>query len=114
MNTEKRDNHFISGLKEIGRVASNVSSGKDASGFHLTCKECGGAMRKSSESKSSGMGCLLIIISFVLFWFFPIGTIIAIFLFLYGLHVGTKRRGLWVCKQCGRQVERQRKWYEMG
>jgi len=76
------------------------------------CKVCGGGMKKSSESKSTGMGCILIIISLFLLAFFPVGTIIGILLLIWGLHQGSKRRGLWVCKKCGSQIERKINWYE--
>ncbi len=78
------------------------------------CKLCGGEMKKSSESKSTGIGCLLIIVGIILLFIFPIGTIIGVLLILWGLHHGSKRRGLWVCKKCGHQVERKINWYELG
>jgi uncharacterized membrane protein YvbJ len=76
------------------------------------CKLCGGSMKKTSEGKSGGMGCLFILIGFFLLFVFPIGTIIGFFVLIYGLHVGSKRRGLWVCNQCGHQVERKFRWYK--
>lgn len=76
------------------------------------CKLCGSQMRKSSEAKSQGMGCLLGLISLFLLFLFPIGTLIGIVLLVYSFNLGSKRRGLWVCKKCGHQVERQIRWYE--
>jgi len=73
------------------------------------CQHCGGEMRKRKEAKSSGMGCLLIVIGILL-----TPVIIGIPLIVYGAHIGSKRRGLWVCKHCGYQMERKMKWYEYG
>jgi uncharacterized membrane protein YvbJ len=69
-----------------------------------TCKLCDGEMEESSESKSV-VGCLLMVISLLFVFFFPIGTVIAVLLFIWGIQV-SRKRGLWVCKECGHQVER--------
>lgn len=77
------------------------------------CQFCGGEMKKSSESKSSGVGCILMVISLFLLPFFPIGTIVGVLVFLSGLNQSSKRRGLLVCEKCGHQIERKINWYEM-
>lgn len=78
------------------------------------CKLCGSEMYKSKESKSQGMGCLLAVIAIFLLFIFPIGTMIGVLLIIYSLYLGSRQRGLWVCKNCGYQAERQLKWYELG
>ena len=77
------------------------------------CGLCGSVMKKSKEAKSGGMGCLLLIIG-VLLCLTLYGAIIGIPLIIYALHLGSKRRGLWVCTKCGHQVERKIKWNEWG
>lgn len=89
------------------------SSSAPKNGKSPICAACGSAMKKSSEGKSGGMGCLLLVIGILLCFTF-VGAIIGIPLIIYALHVGSKRRGLWVCKKCGHQIERKIKWYEVG
>jgi len=98
--------------KHCGSIINNVSTNGNISG--PICKLCGAGMSKSTESKSSGIGIIVAIIGFIFLFFFPIGTIIGVFLLIYAAHLGTKRRGLWVCKKCGHTEERKMKWNEMG
>ena len=88
--------------------------GKKVDSINPACKLCGSEMRKSSEGSSRGIGCLLFLIAIFLLFLFPFGTIIGVLLILYSLHLGSKRRGLWVCKKCGHQVERKIRWFEFG
>lgn len=75
----------------------------------LKCHKCGGDMvKKTAGDKSTeSSGCLLLILGVVLT---PI--IIGIPLIIYSLSLMNKKKGLWVCKNCGYQFERQVKWYE--
>ena len=77
------------------------------------CKLCGSEMKKKSKSTSSGGGCLIMVISVLLLFWFPIGTILGILLFFLGLTLAMNVKGLWVCKNCSHQEERLRKWYEL-
>lgn len=101
-----RCKHCKSDLKEQSSNATVTSKSP-------ICAACGSAMQKSSEGKSGGIGCLLLVIG-ILLCFTLYGAIIGIPLIIYALHVGSKRRGLWVCKKCGHQIERKIKWYELG
>lgn len=76
------------------------------------CQLCKGEMKKSKEAANHTGGCLLILLSAVALCFFPIGTIIGVFLLILGLHEATKVKGLWICKNCGHQMERKRSWNE--
>ena len=73
------------------------------------CPHCKGHLVKSKEATSGGTGCIVIILGLVLT---PI--LIGIPIILYGLHLGSKRRGLWVCRKCGYQFKRKLNWYEFG
>lgn len=94
---------------DLNKQSSRVSSDNKSP----ICSACGSAMQKSSESKSGGIGCLLLVIGIILCCTLY-GAIIGIPLIIYALHVGLKRRGLWVCKKCGHQIERKIKWYKFG
>ena len=97
--------------KDQAEVIANTTA--QAAVFSPTCKLCGGVMKPSKEAKSQG-SCLLALVGVVILFFFPIGTVIGIILILYSLNLGSRKRGLWVCKNCGHQVERKIKWYELG
>lgn len=99
--------NFLKGSnKPVGRYQK---CGKEVSPQAIICKHCGGQMRKSKQATSGGMGCILIILGIVL-----TPAIIGIPIILYGLHLGMKRRGFWLCKNCGYQFERKLEWHEWG
>lgn len=100
--------HCKSNLVATETVQQSIASGVPR------CQACGGEMKKSKESKSSASGCIVLIIGLICLVFFPIGTIIGIILILVGLSYATKKRGLWVCKGCGSQIERKISWFELG
>lgn len=77
----------------------------------LKCKQCGGPMKKTRETKT-GLGCLLFIIGLILLFFFPIGTIIGALIIVIGLVVGSQGKAYWVCRDCGYKIERQASWWE--
>lgn len=78
-----------------------------------SCPVDGGEMKKSSEGKSNGMAIIVFIIG-LLFSLSGIGLIIGIPIILWSLHLATKRRGLWICKSCGHQIERKIGMWEIG
>ena len=73
------------------------------------CRECGGSLRRETESTGGSSGCIIIILGLLLT---PI--IIGIFIIIYGIHVSGKRRALWRCKQCEATFPRVLRWYELG
>jgi ribosomal protein L37AE/L43A len=54
-----------------------------------------GVIKRKSEV--AGMGCVIQFISLIVVWFFPIGTMIAIALFIIGSAMSRRL----VCSQCG-------------
>lgn len=72
------------------------------------CQACGGDMKKGRKSQSSGMGCIVLILGIVLAPF-----LIGIPIIIYALHLMTKMQGLWICRQCGFEINRIRRWYEI-
>lgn len=73
----------------------------------LKCEKCDGEMRKKAEAAhSQGLCLVLILLGIPLLFFFPIGTIFGVVLFLTGLVMGSARRYLWICSQCGYKFER--------
>ena len=80
---------------------------------NLNCQQCNGVMVKKSEAAQTGMGCLLLVIGIIL-CFTGIGALIGIPVILVGLWLGSKKKGWWVCKNCGYKISRHIKWYEFG
>jgi hypothetical protein len=74
-----------------------------------SCRSCGGKLRKTSEAKSEGSGCLILILGIFLTPF-----IIGIFLIIFGLHLMMKKEGFWYCTKCKQKFPRKIDWFELG
>lgn len=76
----------------------------------LECKQCGGAMTKTSKADRNMalqlVGVLVFIVGFVLVWFPPLGTIAGIILMLVSLRLGYSKRKVWRCHDCDYFFER--------
>lgn len=81
----------------------------DFQGPPYNCWYCGGKIKAGADAKSSGAGCLLVVVGLC---FAPV--LIGIPVLLYGLHVGSKKEGFWRCRACGAKFPREIKWYEFG
>jgi hypothetical protein len=75
----------------------------------VNCRHCGGQLKTEAKATSQGTGCLLIVLGLVL-----TPVLIGIPLVLYGIHLGSKREGLWRCRKCEATFPRVIKWYQMG
>ena len=73
------------------------------------CSLCGGSLKKGTDAKSEGSGCLILLFGLLLSPFL-LGIPIA----LYGLHLMSKREGFWRCRKCDAKFDREIKWYEFG
>lgn len=58
--------------------------------------------KKENKSEFAGVGCFVQLIGLILFFFFPIGTIIGIALLILG---GLKANKL-ICSNCGNPIEK--------
>ncbi len=79
----------------------------------MTCKHCGGSMRKNTRSFGNFVGIIGALLLFVLgvFIFFAfmltiIGAIIGLLLILMSLGMGGKRQKIWKCTNCGYYFKR--------
>jgi len=99
--------HCGSDLKEKEKSSKTAPKGM------INCPHCDGSMKKGAEAKSTGMGCLLIVLGIIL-TVTVYGAILGIPMLIIGLVLGSQRRGLWICKKCGYRMERQIRWYEFG
>lgn len=81
-----------------------------ASMIQIECKQCGGAMKKTSKTDRNygvqAIGCAVFIVGLVLLFYFPIGTIIGICLMIGAGGMGYKKSKVWKCQQCGYFFER--------
>jgi len=80
-------------------------------GSSISCKQCGGEMKKTSKSESSMAVQLFGVIVFILglasiFLLFPLGIVIGPLMMLCALFMGHKKRKVWKCMQCGYFFER--------
>ena len=64
------------------------------------CRHCGGKIKKGTEAKSEGSGCLVLLVGLVLS-----PALIGIPIAIYGLFMMNKREGFWRCKSCGAKYE---------
>ena len=69
------------------------------------CRHCGGRLKKGTEAKSEGSGCLVLLVGLVL-----TPALIGIPIALYGLSLMNKREGFWRCKSCGAKFPRAISW----
>jgi hypothetical protein len=76
----------------------------------LTCQQCGSQMRWSKKVDRSCMlqlfGVAVFLVGFVLLFFFPIGTVIGIFMMLGAARMGYSKKKIWKCPNCGYFFER--------
>jgi len=69
--------------------------------------------KKGKEGRSNGIAVIVIIIG-ILFCFTLLGAIIGIPIIIWGIHLALQKRGLWICKACGYQIERKIGTWELG
>ncbi len=73
------------------------------------CAYCGGGIVKGRVAENNGIGCVVAILGL-----FMVPFLIGIPIVLWGAHQAGKARGVWNCRQCGSQMPRQIRWYELG
>ena len=71
----------------------------------VTCQQCGGAMRKTKKTEISMtlqlVGVILFIVGLAALFYFPLGTVIGVFVMILSARLGYSRRKVWLCKDCG-------------
>jgi len=76
----------------------------------ISCKQCGGEMKKTTKTDSNygvqALGCAVFIIGIALLFVFPIGTIVGVCLMIFAASMGYKKSKVWKCNQCGYFFER--------
>ncbi len=75
----------------------------------LSCKQCGGVMRRRTLSQGNCLGIALALVLFaggVAISLTGIGALIGVPLILCSLFVGGKRRRVWRCTACSTILER--------
>jgi len=72
----------------------------------IKCNLChDGDMEKHTTKKDSAGGLFLMLIAFVLFWVFPIGTVLSIGIFILAALTGIKKNKYLVCDNCDYRVD---------
>ncbi len=76
----------------------------------MKCTMCGSFnLKKIRESKSTGSGCLLVVIGAVL-----CVALIGIPILIFGIHLMLKCDGFWLCRDCRVKHPRALRWWEFG
>jgi len=76
----------------------------------VKCLHCGELMSRTRVTDRDWglqwLGCFLGILAVLFLFWFPLGTLLGLFLFCFAARLGYKRRRVWLCPCCGYAFDR--------